>query len=73
MKDYNKILNEELQRIKELVSYDKSKTLMEQGSADINMDRTNQQQLSQAPESTKTAPAPQTDIKSKSIPVRQSM
>ena len=51
------ILQEEIKRIKELAGYDKSKTLMEQGSsADINMDRLNQQQLAQAPE-TVAAPA----------------
>jgi len=44
------ILQEEINRMKELVTYDKSKTLNEQGSADINMDRVNQQQLAQAPE-----------------------
>ena len=46
------ILQEEIKRMRELSTYDKSKTLNEQGSADINMDRVNQQQLSQAPEST---------------------
>jgi hypothetical protein len=51
------ILQEEINRMKELATYDKSKTLNEQGSADINMDRVNQQQLSQAPESTVDASA----------------
>lgn len=46
------ILQEEIKRMRELTTYDKSKTLNEQGSADINMDRVNQQQLAQAPEST---------------------
>jgi hypothetical protein len=39
---------EEIQRMTLLSKYDNSKTLSEQGSADINMDRLNKQQLSQA-------------------------
>lgn len=51
------ILQEEINRIKELATYDKSKTLNEQGSADINMDRVNRQQLAQAPEAAPDAGA----------------
>ena len=52
MDNRKNILQEEINRMKQLATYDKSKTLNEQGSADINMDRVNRQQLSQAPEST---------------------
>lgn len=52
MEKNNILIEEQIKRIKELAGYDKSKTLLEQTAADINMDRLNRAQLATAPVTT---------------------
>ena len=52
MENNNILIEEQIRRIKELAGYDKSKTLLEQTAADINMDRINREQLATAPVTT---------------------